>query len=357
MKKLFTIFLTLSGVSLLMFSSCKKNDALVVTKGGTAGTLAANSTTIPLSKSRLSDTASVVNFTYSKPNYGFNAAATNTLQIDVASDNWANPISTTMATRASSQGFNTSDFNAMLLKLNLQGGVASQVVARVQSSIVGSALKPIYSNTVTLTVTPFYLISYVYLPGTYQNTDNTKQWIPATADSLVSPTGNGVYTGYVHFMGGDLFKVTPAKNWNTSYGDAGSGNISTSGGNITGPSTAGLYSVTVDLNKNTISWTLSTYNHAWSLIGDAAVSWSTDLDMPFNQNANSYQVTTALNTTGGFKFRADHDWTLSLGSSSTPPTLTSNNGGNLSVATAGTYVVSLSFGDPLHAPTYTAVKQ
>ncbi len=354
MKKTLTKFMALSSIALLVLASCKKNDPMIKTNGGTAGTLSANSTTVILAKSSYTDTATVVRFTFTKPAYGFSAAVTNTLQIDSAGDNWKKPMSVTLGTNILSQGYNTADFNSLLLKLNLPGGVASQIQVRVEHSL-GQGAAPIYSNVLNLSVTPFTLISYIYVPGSYQNTDATKQWIPATADSLVSPTDNGVYTGYVYFQAGSQFKITPAPNWNSSYGDAGGGKISLTGGNLTAPG-AGLYQLTVDLNAGTITY--SAYSHTWSLIGTGAIDWNTDVEMPFNQNANAYQVTTALNSAGQIKFRADNAWTLSLGDV-TPVTgqLTSNGGANISIPSNGTYIVSLSFGKPLIAPSYTLVKQ
>jgi hypothetical protein len=351
MKTSLTKFLAFGSMALLMLASCKKNDPIVKTNGGTAGALTASSSTVILDKSKFTDTGKIVSFTFTKPVYGFSAAVTNTLQIDSAGDNWKNPTSVTLGTNILSQSYATANFNSLLLKLNLPAGKASQIQVRVEH-VVGPGAAPIYSNVLSLSVTPFNLISYVYVPGSYQNTDPNKQWLPAVADSLVSPTDNGVYTGYVYFQAGSQFKVTPANNWNSSYGDAGGGKISlTAGGNLTAPA-AGLYLVTVDINKNTITY--SAYSHTWSLIGDAAIDWNTDVEMPFNQNANAYQATTALKTSGSFKFRADDAWTLSLGNPS-PITgqLTSNSGANLPVPANGTYLVSLSFGNPLLAPGYT----
>jgi starch-binding outer membrane protein SusE/F len=355
MKKNLTKLLAVSGIGLLLLGACKKNDALVTANNGTAGTLTASTTNLVLDKTKYDSTANVINFSFTAANFGFSAAVTNTLQIDAAKDNWANPTSVVLGANILSQGYATANFNSMLLKLNLPAGVASQVNVRIVHSI-SPTVTPVYSNVLSLTVTPFNLISYVYVPGTYQSTISSNQWTPATADSLVSPTDNGVYTGYVYFQGGDNFKVTPAPNWNVSYGDAGNGAISTSGGNLTAPATPGLYLVTVDLNKNTIAY--SPNIHTWSLIGTAAVDWNTDIQMPFVQNSNVYQTTYALNSAGQFKFRADDAWTTSLGDvSPVDGQLTSNNGANINVPSNGNYVISLSWGNPLLAPTYTLLKQ
>ncbi|HVS94054.1 MAG TPA: SusE domain-containing protein [Mucilaginibacter sp.] len=340
----------IGGITLLMVASCKKDEVKVIANTGKGGTLQASSTTIVLSKTNLADTA--VTFNFSNANYGYKAAVTNVLQIDVPGDNFSNPKEYTLSAGSLKQSFTVPDFNTLLLALNLPTGTASQVQARIKSQISPN-VAPVYSNVLSFTATPFALIAYLWVPGTYQG---VKQWDPPTADSLVSPTGNGVYTGYVHFDAGGNFKITSNPDWNhTNYGDGGTGKISSSGGNLTAPG-AGLYLVTVDVNAGTITY--EAYDHLWSVIGDGALGWSDgdDVNMTFVPATNAYQVTTALKSSGAFKFRADHAWGLNLGGTAPLAPLVAN-GGNLSIPADGTYVVSLTFGNPLLGPTYTLVKQ
>src|SRR3546814_3971117 len=56
----------------------------------------------------------------------------------------------------------------------------------------------VFSNVVTVRSKPIPLTSWVYVPGGYQG------WDPATADSLVSLTGNGIYTGIIAFPADNL---------------------------------------------------------------------------------------------------------------------------------------------------------
>src|ERR1700678_398672 len=142
MKSVLTKFLALGSVALLMLSACKKELAPnVVSNGGKPGALTASVTTLPLDKPRLNDTTSVIIFSFTKANYGFSAAITNTLQIDPQGDNWVHPASATLGTGVYSQGYSTNVFNSLLLKLNLAGGVASQVNVRVQH-VVSASVAP-----------------------------------------------------------------------------------------------------------------------------------------------------------------------------------------------------------------------
>lgn len=320
-----------AGFILLMLASCKKDETKIVVDPATskAGTLSATATAITLTKATLTNTA--VTFTSTDPNFGYSAAVTTTLQISPKGNNFATKKEFVFSGKNVSTSFTVADFNNLLLALNLTTGTSAQVEARMVYSI-SSNVTPIYSNVLTLTATPFALTSYVYVPGGYQG------WLPPSADSLKSATGNGIYTGIINFTGNDLgFKITPAKSWATSYGDAGSGKISLSAnGNITAPA-AGQYLVTVDLNANTITMVSTNY---YSIIGDAtAGGWGSDTDMKYD-NGNEYWAVKAPLTAGGaFKVRKNHDWGVSYGTIATPDgaTLTSSNGGNIPVTVTGNY--------------------
>lgn len=355
MIRKFTHQLAFCAAALLMLAtSCKKDETkAVISSNPTGGTLSASATTVSLSKTTL--TSNAVTFSSTNPNFGYSAGVTSTLQIAAKGTNFASPKEVVLSGKNVSQSYTVQDFNAVLLAFNMATGVSGQVEVRMKytptSTSTTTVTPVVYSNVLTITATPFALASYLYVPGAYQN------WTPATADSLVSPTSNGVYTGFVYFSSDKSFKITPAKNWNASYGDAGSGTISLSAsGNLSAPG-AGMYQLTVNTTKGTISYVY--YGNNWSVIGDAAQGWSTDVATTFNSSANTFTTTTSLLASGGYKFRADNNWTLSLGDVS-PVTgqLTSNNGANIAPpATAGKYLITLNFGNPLTAPSYTVVKQ
>lgn len=351
MKKVLTKFIAVSSIPLLMLAACKKNDPIVKTNGGTAGSLSASTTTPVLDKTKLNDTTKVINFTFSKSTYEFNAAVATTLQVDSMGDNWQKPQSFTMSLKTTSQGFSTSDFNSLMLKLNLHAGVASQVQARIQYSL-GGAAKPIYSNVLTLTVTPFNLTSWLYVVGAFDG------WPPLPAkgtDSLVSVTGNGVYTGIINFpAGANQFLILPqSNNYNNKYAtnDPSTQTSATvtvgANNNLVAPATAGYYIVTFNTNTNTISFAAANY---YSIIGDAALGWSTDVPMKYiNDGTSTWTATTTLSSTGSFKIRQNDDWTFSWGipkpgtaGDGVANALNDNNDNNIPVATTGTHTVTFT---------------
>jgi hypothetical protein len=349
MKTILTRHLVLSSIALLMLLGCKKNDLLVTSNGGKAGALTSSATTLVLQKAHLTDTNKVITFSFTQADYGYNGAAiSNTLQIDKAGDNWANPTSVTLAAKVLSQGYNTADFNNLLLKLGLTGGTSASINVRISQAISSTTF--VYSNVVSMTVTPFNLTSWLYLVGQFNGYSTT------TPDSLFSATSNGVYTGIINVTTGNTrFLVLPAKNFNNKYatvtnppgGTATSITYATeyvsSGGNdLYTPSTPGYYFITLNTDANTISIVPA---NTYSVIGaTAADAGGYNIDVPLttyvNDGVTGWQGIVAFRA-GDFKIRQNNDWTYSWGTVSPADgvTLTDNNGGNIPI-TAGSYQVS-----------------
>ncbi len=200
---------------------------------------------------------------------------------------------------------------------------------------------------VAITVTPFNLTSYIYVVGAFQG------WNAGSPDSLVSITGNGIYTGIINFtQGNNQFLILPAKNYNNKYATSTtvvptSSVTYNASNNLNAPTTAGQYIVTFNLNAGTITFQAA---DSYSVIGDAAQGWSTDLPMKFvNDGKNNWVLTLPLVSTGSFKIRQDDAWTNSWGipNSGTagygvPNTLNSTTNSNIAVTKSGTYTVSFN---------------
>ncbi|MCR4995140.1 MAG: SusF/SusE family outer membrane protein [Bacteroidales bacterium] len=161
---------------------------------------------------------------------------------------------------------------------------------------------------------------------------NESGW--STSHALLG-NGAGLYTG-IYYLNGE-FKFKPnADNWDDDYekasGDAYAGTLKQDGGpNVDAPET-GLYLIEVDLSAMTYQLTALTVG----IIGNGG-DWNNDIEMTYNTDAGCMEVTTEL-AAGEFKFRANHDWAINWGGSFDNLT---QDGGNLSVAEAGTYKVQL----------------
>lgn len=335
MKSIFFKTLALCFVALSLWS-CKKDETQTVSIVGAAGTLTASTTTLSLVQANGAQAALTLSYPLATSS-GYVVPVNSTLQFALKGTNFAAPKEVVVT--AKTYAPTVTEINNMILALGGKVGVAAQVEVRLKS---GAAVNDLtYSNVITLTATPYLASAWVYVPGAYQG------WDPTTADSLVSLTSNGIYTGIINFPTGKLlFKVTPAKNWTSEYADNGGGKFSNQGGNFD-VLTEGLKLLTF----NTIDKTWKMENvKQWSVIGEATPGgWGTDTDMKYvNDGSESWKITLNL-TAGEYKFREDHKWDNNLGIKDGK---FQTNGDNLKIAVAGNYTISLN----TKVPSYTIVK-
>ena len=368
MKRFLKGILGISGIALLMLASCKKDGALVTTNGGTAGKLTPSTTTPVLEKSKVTDTTKIITFNFTPAQYTFSAASTYALQIDADGDNWKNPTSVSVSTKSTTQSYNTADFNNILLKLNLTAGVPAKVNVRMQYSLSTSVNA--YSNVTSLTVTPFNLTSWIYVVGQFQG------WNISAPDSLISLTGNGIYTGVISFPKqtghSNGFLVVPAKSWSNKYATTANPDtlnadnssayateyVTGGGNNFFVKDQGGAFIVTININTNVLTIVPANY---YSVIGDAALGWGTDTEMKYINDGNGvWAVTLPLVSTGSFKIRENNDWTYSWGipkpgeaGDGILNTLNDTKNNNISVAASGNYLVTLNYPATAVSATFT----
>lgn len=164
---------------------------------------------------------------------------------------------------------------------------------------------------------------------------NDSGW--GTSNPLRGPNFDGKYQGYYYLDGEFKFKPN-ADNWDNDYEYVSDGVLTTDGGpNI--PGVTGFYQINVDIAAMTYS--LQKVD-VISIIGDFN-GWGGDVDMTYNTTEKCWEATATV-TTGGLKFRMNHDWTISWGGAngdgSNFGNLTANNGANLNVE-EGTYLFQL----------------
>lgn len=153
-------------------------------------------------------------------------------------------------------------------------------------------------------------------------------------DATASPMaheGAGVYRGWYYVLPVN----EAAETWGFKfvdgswYGDGGEGKLSTEGGNIN--IEEGFYMLVADMANLTYEATPATIG----LIGDATPGgWDTDTEMRFDTEQGCWIYTGEL-ITGGFKFRANHDWGFNWGGDLTNLV---NNGSNIEIE-AGTHTI------------------
>lgn len=339
-NKLF--ILTLCSFALL---SCEKDEDQAILRVGTAPMLQASASNIVLTEEDAANDAVVL--TWNEADFGYDAAVEYTLQIDTAGNNFATPYTVSMGSDLE-KSWTVEELNTLLTKLKYTAEEANAVPIRIMAS-VSEMVNPVYSNPVTVTVTPYSTFvepGYLYVPGGYQG------WSVDNAPALISVEDNGIYLGVISFVGADSkeFKFTPQRNWNTDYGQGDTpGSLRVQGGNLTVPNFE-TYMITANLNNNT--WSFAPYS--WGLIGSAtSTGWDSDLDMTYDNVAGVWRITTNL-TAGEVKFRLNNAWDVNLGGTGGTLEL---NGPNIPIAEAGTYRIVLDLVTEDGVPTYTVTKQ
>ena len=344
MRKLILFSVIIIGVAL--FSSCKKDEVrAVISTKLTAPVLTAGITdgsTVVLSAT---NKAVPLNIIWSPANYGYKASVTYTLQMDKKGNNFASAVTvgtptSTKLTAADTASMLTNDLNnkLLLLQADPENPKATAVEFRVKAYISDS-VSVLYSPVVGVTFTPYYIpIVYnkVYVPGDYQG------WSPGNP-YLASADGSSKYEGYINFTSTGGFKITSDPDWNHTNWGAGTtaGSLSATGGNITIPG-IGYYKVNVNTSELTISMTKTT----WTVIGDVTgpgYNWSNDMVLTYNTTTNTWSGTADLHA-GSFKFRANQAWTLAYGY--TVAGKLDANGGNIPIAVAGNYTITVNFSVP-----------
>jgi hypothetical protein len=322
MKSLFNTLLLISTLG-LAFYSCKKDEVqTVLNMPGNIPSFTSSASSVVLSTAN--DSASVVNFKWQAPDYGYSSAISYSLWFDVPSDTsganaWANAVKVSVTNNSTQRAWLGTDLNRMLNQMGLPLGSASTIVVRLkadvnQSTGTVSAVPSLYS-VLSMTVTPYKVILIfpkLYVAGDFLTPTWTQKdqggWILASAKS------DSYYEGYVNFPNaGNNFKLCTQPSWNgTNYGWGGTATtLSGSGtaGNcyFGGP---GYCKVAADVTALTISYTPT----QWRVSGDFN-AWSvTATPLVFNTSTNLWTATGVNLTAGGkLKFVGDPNWNTNFG--------------------------------------------
>lgn len=327
------------------FAACEKQENMAVANLSSAKAAGAtlSASTIVLKKD--TKDADALKITVNPADFGYQAGVKYVIQFDKKGNNFSGPKEFSLDANVFEKSFKGLDLNDIALALGIPAESLGSLEMRVRSEI-SSAIAPLYSAVQEIKITPFALISFVYVPGDYQG------WNPSTADSLMSALGDGKYEGIINFAakpGGSLeFKITTKKAWDVAYGDAGGGKVSTTAGNNLKVATLYPYLLKLNVNDNTFT----AERQSWGLIGDATPGgWDNDTDMSYNNGTREWSVTLPLVGGKKIKFRLNDDWGTNYGDAGANGTL-DLGGDDISVATSGNYKVTMN----LVSKTFTLTK-
>lgn len=326
-------YIVLSGLVGVAFWACKEDELrpIIHYNGPAVITAPAAGTVIELKEATAADNLPA--FTWTPADFGFSAATTYQLALDVAGNNFADP-TTVGATTGLSLVVTQGDLNTVLLAKGLEGETPTDLELRVTAT-VNSDAGALVSEGVVITVIP-YTTTIVYpqlqIPGSYQG------WDPANNNTIIySAKADGKYEGYVYMNEENAkFKYTVGPSWDTNYGDTDdNGSLDQNGTDIPITS-AGTY--LLNANLNTFTHTRQLAN--WGLIGDATPGgWDSDQDLIYDPVANKLTITLDL-VPGSIKFRTNDSWDFNYGDDGNNKTL-EVNGANIAITEAGNYTIDM----------------
>lgn len=221
---------------------------------------------------------------------------------------------------------------------------------RIKATVGTQGSQPLYSNVVTVLVTPFSTdLPTLAVPGNHQGWSDANNF--ETAPRIASSGfGQTDYEGFMRLDGEFKFLAPNSSGnfaWgNTDWGDDGSfsGTLAVENeSNCIAP--AGYYYVKA--NTNTLQYETILTN--WGIVGAATPGgWDNSTALTYNATSKKWEGTVVM-TAGEFKFRANNSWDINFGGPAEEMTF---GGPNLSVDAGGTYFVQLDLSNP-RVYTYT----
>lgn len=329
------------GSLLFLAASCETDGQLTtLAKVSFPSAIEVSSKTIVL-KEDVSDQQALL-VSWPQVTYPIAAPVTYALQFDLTTDikgseAWGKAKRVEVGEDVLSKSFTVFELNKIATELGLKPNVAGELVIRVESSMDHR----IYSNPVTITVTPYekvVVFGEIYMPGSYQG------WGIETAAALTE-IQVGIYQGYMTVPegAGPGFKLNRERNWAQFFG-AGATNADLKNMSDTDLTLPGAGSYQIKVNLNTLKW--SSVPYSWGIVGTAtAGSWDASTPMSYDHQNKTWKITTTL-LPGALKFRLNNSWDVNYGpADASTNTINLGNTAAYSIGTEGTYEVTFTINE------------
>lgn len=296
-------------------------------------------------------------FVWTEAEFGQPIAATYSVEMDKAGNNFAAPAVIGSAVSGNNAAVTVGLLNSSALNLGGEPGVSANYEVRVKATI-NETVEPIYSNVVQIKVTPYQLFvpaQDLFLVG--DATDYGWSNNNGNAPLFRDPENQFLYHFRGYFNAGG-FKVLSALNsWHPQYGSTAAGVLGVSnadGSNEPGQimvASAGYYDFTMNTQDMTYTFELfnaggaTTYG-SMGITGSATPDgWPDNGVQDYNMthapsNPHLWKVEGIVLSAAEAKFRADDSWTNNWGGTTPIVGVGQFNGSsNIPVAIAGTYNV------------------
>ena len=277
----------------------------------------------------------VLNVSWTDPEFGFDAAPTYNILIDVTGGDFsaAQIIPNGSSTE---KDFTAGELNNKLLNLGLAPNTEASVSFRVETVL--SDYQKMMSEAVSLTVTPYSSILDLSTNLGVVGSATPGGWGTENVPDLPFYTTSNPdeYVAYVTLRDG-FIKFRNDNLWTENWGDTGNdGTLEASGSDI--PVTAGTYKIIVNLNA--LTWSMEEYS--WGIVGDASPNGWDGPDFPLQYNSfnDDWRGVVTLGD-GAAKIRFNNDWGTNYGGSGLTGSLVPS-GGDIPIS-AGHYLVIVNF--------------
>jgi hypothetical protein len=347
MKKISILLFVITG--LFTISSCEKAEKDPVVKdtpGAPAITAPSAGSSLVMTKPEADKTFT---FTWSGADYGVPLGVLYTLQVAKAGTSFEKPVDV-IGVNALSTTLKYSEFNSKMVALETQMESENSIDLRIKATVPNSNAAKVYSDAVTMKVTPYTAKDFIYLVGAFNG------WNAGAAPAMNRNLSGLKYELYVNITAGNTeFKIIPTQgSWNNDMGNdpANAGKLIVTGENNMWVSTPGYYRVSIDLTA--MEW--STLATTWGIIGGFN-GWGGDQAMTYDVANGVWTTTFDITSATELKFRANAGWSLNYGDTGADGKL-DEGGANIVISEAGNYTITLNLnptGNP-QAYTYTITK-
>ena len=325
----------------------------MVYQNGVSATLQSSTTTVA---PKVTDSlASVVTFNWSNPKYATDSSTVKyILQIDSSGRNFSNA-SSIVLTNKSSYTFVARDLNAILLSFGFKYNTAYKVDVRIVSSYANNN-DQIASNVLTLTMTPYVVPPKVTPPSSKAlylvGSATVGGWnnpVPVPTQQFTR-VDSVTYQGKFYLIGGQQYLALPVNgDWSNKYAVADNTKVGLDKGgdfgfnfsdNFPGPAATGIYNIKFDFQAGKFTVTLDK-SFDYLYVPGGYQGWNPGAAPTLASTAKngSYSGYVYINGAAEFKLTSQGDWNgTNYGAGAAGKISTS--GGNLSVASAGYYLIN-----------------
>ena len=272
MKNIFkNVFLFFATV--LLWSACKKDEHRVIFNGHNSPIVLSANESGPLLLDIANKENPVITFSWNNPDYSFNTGNSSqdvfyTLQVAPAGSNFSGPhLQEAAIPLELSKTLTTGELNAFLMSMELEHNMAHNVEFRLKATLIND-LMPVFSNVLSLTITPYLDVKYPVpaklfitggaTPGGWQCACGE----PELLSQQLVQTNAYTFELELSLTANESYLFVPVYgSWAAKYGFTGDGNQNSllgddfkpGGNDIKAPTLGGLYKIIVDFKLGKFS--------------------------------------------------------------------------------------------------------